>query len=298
MKTILGLLLLAALPCWAGAAQTAAGEQPFPRFLYAAEGAKKIIEYGRDGQVAWEFPAEMARDVWALTNGHVLFSFNRDYNSAHHDNSSGVLEITRDQRIVWQFATTGQVWSCQRLADGCTLVGAASQGQLLIVGPDAKVVKAIKVLNKPGHSCMRNARQIPNGHFLVAEESARAAREYRPDGSLVREIKLSFAPFSVVRLDNGHTVICGQKSMVEVDAADQMVWSLEGAEIPEMGIRWFAGIQALPNGNVFICNAGGKVPFLEVSRDKKVVWQSGPGNPPFPMGHGIQRCDVSGRPLK
>ena len=109
---------------------------------------------------------------------------------------------------------------------------------------------------------------------------------------------MSFAPYSAVRLDNGNTVICGQKSMVEVDAADKIVWSLEGAEIPEMGIRWFAGIQVLRNGNIFICNAGGKVPFLEVSREKKIVWQSGAGEPPFPMGHGVQRLDVTGRARK
>ena len=43
-----------------------AGEQTdkFPPFLYAAEGAQRIIRYGSDGNVAWEYPAEMARDVW------------------------------------------------------------------------------------------------------------------------------------------------------------------------------------------------------------------------------------------
>lgn len=292
-------LLPGLLCCFALCSHSAPGaETLFPRFLYAAEGAKKIVEYGRDGQVAWEYPAEMSRDVWALTNGHVLFCYNLDYNSARNDNPSGAMEVTTDKRVVWQFSTTGQVWSCQRLADGNTLVGAASQGKLLVVSPAGQEVKAIKVLNKGGHSCMRNARQIPNGNFLVAEESARAAREYSPDGKLVREIKLPFAPFSVVRLDNGNTVVCGQKSLVEVDPADKVVWALEGTELPEMGIRWFAGIQALPNGNLFICNAGGKVPFLEVARDKRIVWQSGEDKTRFPMGHGIQRLDVPGRACK
>ena len=289
----LGLCLLALFlhPAWGA-------DLRFPRFLYAAEGAKKIIEYGHDGQVAWEYPAEMSRDVWMLTNGHVLFCYNQDYNSAQNDNPSGVMEVTADKRIVWQFGTTGQVWSCQRLADGNTMVGAASQGKLLIVNPAGQVVQEVKLLNKPGHSCIRNARQIPNGHFLVAEESARAAREDSADGQLAREIKVPFAPFSAVRLDNGNTVICGQKSLVEVDPADKVVWTLEGADLPEMGIRWFAGIQALPNGNLFICNAGGKVPFLEVARDKRIVWQSGEDKTRFPMGHGIQRLDVLGRACK
>jgi len=99
-----------------------------------------------------------------------------------HDNPSGVMEVTPDKRVVFAFSTTGQVWSCQRMADGNTLVGAASQGKLLVVNPAAKVIKTIQVLNPPGHSCLRNARQIADGHFLVAEESAHAAREYSAAG--------------------------------------------------------------------------------------------------------------------
>jgi hypothetical protein len=110
--------------------------------------------------------------------------------------------------------------------------------------------------------------------------------------NLVREIKLSFAPFSVVRLENGNTVICGQQSMVEVDRADKIIWSVAGKDLPELGIRWFAGIQVLPNGNIFVCNAGGKVPFFEISRDKRITWQS-PSTMIIPLGHGIQRLDVN-----
>lgn len=290
MAAILACLAL----CWFWEARSSSAADSFPRFLFAAEGARKIVEYGADGKIAWDYSAEMSRDAWKLPGGNVLFCYNRNYNSKSNDNPSGVMEVTPDRKIAWQFSTTGQVWSCQRLADGTTLVGAASQGRLLIVGRDQQVLRQIPVRNKPGHSCMRNARQIAGGHFLVAEESARAAREYDQDGQLVREIKVDFAPYSVVRLANGHTLICGQKSMVEIDPADKTVWALEGAEIPEIGVRWFAGIQVLPGGNIFICNAGGKIPFLEITRDKRVVWNSGPGNPAYPIGHGVQRLDVEG----
>ena len=269
----------------------------FPPFLYAAEGAQKIIRYGSDGKVDWEYPAEMARDVWTLPNHNVLFCFNRRYDSGKHDNPSGVMEVTLDKRVVFAFSTTGQVWSCQRLPDGNTLVGAASLGKLLVVSPEAKVIKTIQLLNPPGHSCLRNARQIVNGHFLVAEESARAAREYSAEGNLVREIKLSFAPFSVVRLENGNTVISGQQSTVEVDRADKIIWSVEGKDLPGLGIRWFAGIQVLPNSTIFVCNAGGKVPFFEISRDKRITWQS-PSDMIIPLGHGIQRLDLDGEPRR
>ena len=279
------------------ALQPALAQDRFRPIIYAAEGARKIIRYDSDGKVAWEYPAEMSRDVWALPNGNALFCFNRQYDGGKHDNPSGVMEVTPDQKVVLSFSTTGQVWSCQRMADGNTLVGAASQGKLLVINPEAKIIKSIQVLNPPGHSCLRNARQLENGHFLVAEESAHAAREYSAEGKLVRDIKLAFAPYSVVRLENGHTVICGEQTIIELDPSDKIVWSMKGEDLPELGIRWFAGIQVLPNKNLFVCNAGGKVPFLEISPDKRVVWQS-PSSLTIPLGHGIQRLEVEGKVRK
>jgi hypothetical protein len=287
--------LLMSTALLAGAAPPAAD---FPPLIYAAEGAKKIIEYAKDGSVAWDYPAEMSRDAWKLPNGNVLFCYNREYRSDRNDNPGGVMEVSPDRRIVFEFKTTGQVWSCQRLADGTTMVGAASQAKLLIVDPKGEIVRAIRLRNSPGHGCLRNARQIPNGNFLVAEESARAVREYGPDGAPVREIKVAFAPYSAVRLPDGNTLACGQQTMVEVDPSGKEVWSLSGADLPSLGIRWFAGLQVLPGGGVFVCNAGGKVPFFEVSRDRKVVWQCDPATTPIPLGHGVQRLDVPGTPLR
>jgi hypothetical protein len=166
-----------------------------------------------------------------------------------------------------------------------------------VVNAEGRIVKAISLRSPPGHSCLRNVRQIANGHFLVAEESTHAAREYSGEGTLVREIKLSFAPFSVVRLENGNTVICGQQTMVEVDRADKIIWSVEGKDLPELGIRWFAGIQVLPNGDIFVCNAGGKVPFFEIARDKQIMWRS-LSTMIIPFGHGIQRLDIDGEPRR
>ena len=114
LATLLGLSLSPGI----GAAERS------PAFLFAAEGAKNIIEYDSQGKVAWEHPAEMSRDVWRLINGNTLFCFNREYDPARRDNPSGVMEVTRDHRVVFEFATIGQVWSCQRMVDGNTLVGA------------------------------------------------------------------------------------------------------------------------------------------------------------------------------
>jgi hypothetical protein len=290
MKVLAVVSLLVAPFLSSLAAENPGGE--FPPFVCAAEGAKKVMEYGTNGSVVWDYPAEFSRDVWRLPNGNTLFCYNNDYVPARNDNPSGAMEVTRDRKIVWQYATTGQVWTCQRVLDGSTMVGNSSAGKLLIVSPRGDLVREIVLRSKGGHSCIRNAREIPGGNFLVAEEGARAVREYAATGEFLRELKVPFAPYSVVRLTNGNTVVCGQKSMVEVDATGKTLWSLEGTEIPDMGIRWFAGIQVMPNGNVFIANAGGRISFLEVSRAKKVVWNSGAITPPGPFAHGIQRLDT------
>jgi hypothetical protein len=284
-------LLAALLP----ASASGADESTFRPLLFAAEGAGKILEYDAAGQVVWEYPAEMARDVWRLPGGNTLFCYNLDYDSRKSDGVSGVMEVTRGKKIVFDFRTTGQVFSCQRLAHGRTLIGAASQGKLLIADSRGRVVREIRVRNTPGHSCMRNARQIANGNFLVAEESAKAVREYDAEGQFVREFKTAFAPYSAVRLNSGNTVICGQQSIIEVDRLGREVLSLDGKELPAIGVRWFAGMQVLPGGNLLLCNAGGRVGFVEIGRDKRVVWQSGSG---FPLGHGIQALNTRGAPLK
>lgn len=272
--------LFAVLPASAG---------PLRPLLYAAEGAQQIIQYDAAGQVVWTHPAPMSRDASRLPNGNTLFCYNEAYDSKRHDNPSGVREVTPDHRVVFDFRTTGQVWSCQRLADGSTLVAAASQGKLLIVDRSGTVLQTIVLRSKGGHSCLRGARRLPDGHFLVAEEGAHHVREYDSDGALVREIPVPFPPYSALRLADGRTVICGQKTIVEVDPAGRTVWSLSAAELPQLGVRWFAGLQVLPNGNLLVCNAGGTVTFAEIDRAKRVVWQS---DGPFPVGHGIQALDV------
>jgi len=292
------MFIISAGVLWLTQAAMAAGSSGvFRPCLFAAEGAEKVIRYDSEGKVAWEYPAPMSRDVWLLPNSNVLFCFNRGYDSAKHDNPSGVTEVTPDKRVVFSFSTTGQVWSCQRLPDGNTLVGASSQGKLLVVSPEARIIRAVRLLSPPGHSCLRNARQLPNGHFLVAEESAHTVREYATDGTVVREMKLAFAPYSAVRLANGNTVISGQLSLIELNPADHILWSVNGKDLPELGIRWFAGIQVLPSGNIFVCNAGGKVPFVEFSPDHGVAWHS-PESMSLPLGHGVQRVDVNWPPRK
>jgi sialidase-1 len=269
---------------------------PCPPLLFTEEAFGRILRYGTNGLVEWEHPAPVARDVWQLPNGNVLFPYNLAYGTTN--NPSGVMEVAPDHRVVFHFRTTGQVFSCQRLADGQTLIGAASQGKLLVVNPAGEIQRTIAVRNKAGHSCMRNVRQTPAGTFLVGEENAQAAREYAADGSLVREFTADFPVYSAIRLDGDRTLLCGLRGMAEFDAAGAVAWRMTADDVPELGIRWFTGLQALPSGNLLLCNAGGKVGLAEVTRDKRMVWKSNHPDAKFPLGHGIQRLDAPAPPLK
>ncbi len=289
----IGPALAAALALACGAEES----ERFPELLFTSEPARQIQRFDASGRVVWSYPADTARDVWLLPNGNVLFPYS--VSNGLDNAESGAMEVTPDKRVVWQFKTRGQVYSCQRMADGNTLIGATQQGKLLVVSPAGEVVRSFAIRNAAaGHGSMRNVRALPGGGFLVAEESARAAREYDAEGRLLREFKTPFPTYSAIRLPSGHTVTCGKTGIVEFDAEGRPVWELTSADVPELGMRWFAGLQVLPNGNLFICNAGGRVPFAEISREKKVVWRCDPARLQAGIGHGIQRLDVPGVPLK
>ena len=261
---------------------------PMVPALFATE--SHVMRFDARGNKTWETASGMSRDVWLLPNGNALFPCNFKPGV-----EGGVREVAPDGKVVWEFKTEGWVLSCQRLSDGNTLVGAAGQCALLIVDPAGKVVREIKVrMNQSNIHSLTMARQLDNGHFLVVEEELRMVREYRPDGQVAWEVKPPFRPFAVVRVKNGNTFISGQDGIVEVAPDKSVVWQVTREDVKDMGPRWFAGIQIRANGNIVVCNAGGKVPFYELNRDKKVVWQSAlPAGQPG-LGHGI--CLLDERP--
>ena len=78
---------------------------------------------------------------------------------------------------------------------------------------------------------MRNARRLPNGHYLVAHYGQQVVKEYDPEGKVVREIPAPGGPHSAFRLPDGNTLIaCGdldKKARVfEVDNAGKTVWQV------------------------------------------------------------------------
>ncbi len=235
----------------------------------------KVFIVSAEGRVEWEYAVPNCNDLWVLPNGNLLF------NTGH-----GVKEVTRDKRTVFEYQSKSEIYACQRLPSGNTFIGECSSGRLLDVAPDGRIVKEVCLLPKGkdgGHTYMRNARRLRNGHYLVAHYGDLAVREYDSDGKLLKEIPAPGGPHSAARLPNGHTLIsCGDGAdgsrVFEVDRDGQIVWEVTSADLPGISLKFMAGFQRLPNGNTVMSNwlghgQFGKAPHLiEVTPDKKVVW--------------------------
>jgi hypothetical protein len=258
-----------------GSALAEAGAIPSHAFACTDYTQGKVFLVSADGQVEWEFPAASCNDLWVLPNGNLLF------NTGH-----GVREVTRSKQIVFDYQSKSEIYACQRLTNGNTFIGECSAGRLLEVEPSGRLAKEIRLLPEGkagGHAYLRNARQLPNGHYLVTHYGEQFVREYDPDGKALLTIPAQGGPHSAVRLPNGNTLItCGDQPggarVFEADAAGRAVWEVKGEELPGISLKFIAGVQRLPNGNTVICNwlghgQFGKAPHLiEVTPDKRVVW--------------------------
>ena len=237
------------------------------------QGKVFIVDAG--GKATWEYPATTCNDLQALPSGNLLFN-----------DGKSVKEVTRDRKVVFEYKSDSEIYACQRLADGNTFIGECNAGRLLEVNPAGKIVKEIKLLAEGkdgGHTFMRNARKLTDGNYLVAHYGAQIVREYDPAGKPVREIPAVGGPHSIIRFENGNTLISvgdrkGGSRVFEVDPAGKTVWEVKDGDLPGVSLKFMAGIARLKNGNTVMCNWLGHNQFgksahvIEVTPDKQVVW--------------------------
>jgi len=245
------------------------------RFACADYTQGKVFIVSAGGAVEWEYPAEHSNDLSVLPNGNLLFNA-----------GMAVKEVTRDKQVVFQYRSTSPIYACQRLANGNTFIGECDAARLLEVSPSGVIVKEVRLLppgQKGGSAYMRNARQLDNGHYLVAHYGADVVREYDAGGRIVLEIPAPGGPHSAERLPNGHTLIStadhpGGPRFFETDAAGKTVWELRPSDVPAAGLKFLAGFERLPNGNTVLSNWLGHGQFgnapqlVEITPDKRVVW--------------------------
>ncbi len=251
------------------------------RFAVGDYSGSKVAIIEADGTMSWSFPAPNCNDVWILPGDLLLFVA-----------GTAVREVSiADKKVKFEYTSKSTIYGTQRLANGNTFVAECTGAKLLEVAPDGKVVKTLPLAPKdnekgkdtPGNGAyMRNARALPNGHYLVGHYAGNRAAEYDAEGKEVWTAKLPTGVHSVVRLPNGNTMLAGTDKgptgLREFNPAGEVVWSLTNEDLVDKPLKFTTGFQILPNGNILLTNwvghgQFGKAPhIMEVTRDKKVVW--------------------------
>ncbi len=243
---LLALLLLCAGP----AAPFAVGAEPVPpfkhRFLGADYSTGKMAIISEGGKVEWEYPNRHdVHDAQVLPGGNILT----------HTSATTVVEITPAKEIAWKYeakpapgkAGRVEVHAFERLPSGVTMVAESGNGRLVEVNQAGEIVHVVplKLAKIDAHRDTRRVRSLPSGNYLVCHESIGQVREYTRQGEVVWQYELDLAgrPAS-----GGHGV--------------------EGH-----GVNVYNALR-LPNGNTLI-GGGNNNRVLEVTPDKKVVWELG-----------------------
>lgn len=254
-------------------------ESPAKRRLLLTEygkGPNRFVELDADGKLVWEFkPPSTAVIFQALPNGNILFGYG--------GHPTGVREITARGETVFDYVSKShQVFGCERLANGNTLVAEQDPCQALEVDSKGGTVSATPLTTnaKGFHLQVRNVHKLPNGNILAAHEGEGAVREVDPQGKVVWEYAGVTNTGEAQRLSNGNTLICcgTQKRLIEVTPDKQIVWEFKAEDAPELNVTWVSSVQQLKNGNLLVGNfirgqEGKGAHAFEVTRDKKVVWK-------------------------
>ncbi len=253
--------------------------------LVSASYGKNVLAIcDASGEVLWKLdtagPAKGHaghHDVHLLANGNILF----------HDTWTKIQEITLGKEVVWEYdslvenGNTGKkvdVHAFDRHENGDTVIVESGVGRIIHVDRDKKITREIP-LGKEGRKGTRLMRILKNGNYLVCAENPGVVTEYDQAGQIVWEYTTNTRVYGAVRLANGNTLIGtgSGNSVIEVTPDKQVVWDVTKT-IPDsqVTLAWMATVQELPNGNFALgnCHAGEKNPqIIEVTRDKKIVWE-------------------------
>jgi hypothetical protein len=263
-------------------------------------GLTQIVD--ASGNATWKYPA-VTRDGYILPNGNLLLTLSKT--KAYP--GGAVVEVTRDQKVVWEYkGTQTEVNTAVLLDNGnIMLTEAGNKPRLLEVTRDGSIKVEIPLgcQTTNHHLQSRMARKLANGNYLVPQD--KTVREYDAAGRIVWERKspeseLDNRSFCCLRNAAGHTLISLTlgNHIIEVDPSGKIVWELRDGDLPGVPVNRTTALSWLPNGNIVFSNYAARAPqakVVEITRDKKVVWTYTDATT---QGvHEFQLLDEAGKPL-
>jgi len=217
----------------------------------------RIVELGKDGKIRWQIKGlQGANDVQPLSGGRVLIA---------ERNAGQVTERDRKGNILWKQPAPGSPVSCQRLANGNTLIATFSElfevtpdgrkvhththpsgfrhalklrdGHVLFVASNGQVVeldggwKQVRSITPAAHATgagyWASVEPLPGSRYLLTLGGANRVVEIDTTGKILWECSLPHAVFAT-RLRNGNTLVsCFEgRTLVEVDRAGKEIGKL------------------------------------------------------------------------
>jgi outer membrane protein assembly factor BamB len=227
------------------------------------DGMGRIWECGRDGKVIWELDNNLGGpiDACILANGHVLIA---EYKA------NRVTERDREGKVLWTHQTTSSAISCQRLANGNTLIGTLTE--IVEVTRDNKVVVQIPARN----GSIWSAYKGRNGNIVYAESSGNVVEVDPATGKQLQSVQVGGmeAWGGVEQLANGHLLVSkyGASQIVEIDWKGN-IESQATTQMPSFSTR-------LPNGHTLATNTNNNA-VVELDRQGKEIWKQQTTGRPF-----------------
>ena len=277
----------------------------------------------RNGKVVWTYSIPMLEhgefqeigSCFMRPDGNIVFA-----------RMHGVSIITPDKKIIWNYDAPpdrGKKGYFPHDAE-IHVVSPAGPNRILMVISKVPESTAMIINTKTGaiekkvnlptpnkfpHLNFRRVHLTREGTLIAAHLQENKVVEYDFNGKVVWSYPTP-TPWSVVRLNNGNTLITGNAPtgtyVHEVNKQGAIVWEFSQKDVPDIKITQFDEAARLANGNTTLVNwpvFGPKkedwpqtVQVLEVTPAKKVVWALRSWTPPNDLGplSAIQLLDQPG----
>lgn len=191
---------------------------PNGHMLVAENGANRVTERDRDGNVKWEYVVQGSNPICCqrLPNGNTFIAM---YNQ--------LLEVRPDKTEVYRYVPGPQfyVFGARKTRTG-TVVCITAQGALLEVDPvHNKTVRSVTIGQPVGG--WAGIEPLANGNFLIATMNNNTIREVDSKGTTVWSITSPIpGVFRATRLPNGNHLVVSMstREVAELDRTGAVRW--------------------------------------------------------------------------
>ena len=265
----------------------------------------------RGGKVVWTFSIPMFEynEFQEIGSCFMRADSNIVFSRMH-----GVSIITPDKKIIWNYDAPPDAVSKSFFPRESEIhvispagpdrifmvISQVPKSRAIIINTKTSIIEKEMELPTPNsmpHLNFRRVHLTKTGTIIAAHLQEGKVVEYDWHGKVIWSYKTP-SPWSVVRLENGNTLITGNgfsgTYVREVNERGEVVWSFTQKDCPGYKITQFDEAARLGNGNTTIVNwpvFGPKkedwyktVQVLEVTPDKKVVWALRSWSPDADLG--------------